>query len=463
MFSLRKKLKMPISIEIALGTSLVTISLLVIYTVVQLIALNYFFIATQRGTLKNRYSEIQYLLSQDGNIDDLSSSYKVINIEMSKNHESFRIYLNTDVVYQTDFNYWKNIYFYENYSSGLYIDTYLIDYNRYLVLSSPILINGKNYMIQIIQPVKGFDDFLVSFLPKLIISMLLAILLSITMGIYLSKHFVRKLKRLSVTMKKIKENNLKERIEISEVKDEFDDVNKIFNSMMDELESVFNDKSRFVSDASHELRTPLTALQGHLKLIKRWGKNDKDRLEKSLDICLEEVERLNNMVNTLLVLSKKEKEEFNINKVPLLSPERLIFDLVEHYQILDSSIEFNLNIEKDILVKIQKDDLKQLLLIFIDNAIKYNDKENKKISISLSSKEESFILSFKDNGMGISKENLPFIQKRFYRADKARTGDNKSFGLGLSIAKTIIKNYKGKIDISSELSIGTNIIIEFPL
>ena len=174
------------------------------------------------------------------------------------------------------------------------------------------------------------------------------------MALYISRRFVRKLRRLSKTMKKIQENNLKERIEISEVKDEFDDVNQIFNSMMDELEDVFNDKSRFVSDASHELRTPLTALQGHLKLIKRWGKNDKERLEKSLDICLEEVERLNNMVNTLLVLSKKEKEDFTEKKVPLLSPESLINDLIEHYQILDSNIKFNLNIEKDILNKNSK-------------------------------------------------------------------------------------------------------------
>lgn len=462
MINIRKKLKLPISLEIALGTSLVTIGLLLAYTAVQLFSLNYFFIATQRTTLENRYSELQYILSAHEDLNTLAGSYKVLDIEMEKNHESFRLYLNKQVEYQTHFNYWNSIYFYEDYKKGLYIDTYLINYNRYLVLSSPINVDGANYMIQIIQPIKGFDKFLESYLPLLIFSTILAIILSISMGLYVSKRFVRKLRRLSKTMKKIQESNLKERIEISEVKDEFDDVNQIFNSMMDELESVFNDKSRFVSDASHELRTPLTALQGHLKLIKRWGKNDKDRLEKSLDICLEEVERLNNMVNTLLVLSKKEKDELNLAKVPLLSPEGLIHDLIEHYQILDSKIQFSTEIEKDILIKIQKDDLKQLLLIFIDNAIKYNNRDIKEIFIKLYSTETSVIIEFADNGIGISKENLPFILKRFYRVDKARTGDTKSFGLGLSIAKTILRNYHAKINIDSEVNVGTKFKLEFP-
>ena len=463
MNSIRKKLKLPISLEIAIGTSLVTIFLLLAYTAVQLFSLNYFFISTQRNTLKNRYNEIQYILSSNEDIKTLSGSYQVLDTEMEKNHESFRIYLNKNVIYKTHFKYWNSIYFYEDYNTGLYIDTYLIKYNRYLVLSSPLYINGTNYMIQIIQPIKGFDEFLESYLPLLVLSTILAIILSVSMALYISRRFVRKLRRLSKTMKKIQENNLKERIEISEVKDEFDDVNQIFNSMMDELEDVFNDKSRFVSDASHELRTPLTALQGHLKLIKRWGKNDKERLEKSLDICLEEVERLNNMVNTLLVLSKKEKEDFTGKKVPLLSPESLINDLIEHYQILDSNIKFNLNIEKDILIKIQKGDLKQLLIIFIDNAIKYNDKEIKEIAISLYSTKEKTTLEFSDNGIGISEEDLPFILKRFYRADKARTGtDTKSFGLGLSIAKTIIKNYNAEISIESKLNKVTKFTIHFP-
>ena len=163
MNSIRKKLKLPISLEIAIGTSLVTIFLLLAYTAVQLFSLNYFFISTQRNTLKNRYSEIQYILSSNEDIKTLSGSYQVLDTEMEKNHESFRIYLNKNIIYKTPFKYWNSIYFYEDYNTGLYIDTYLIKYNRYLVLNSPLYVNGTNYMIQIIQPIKGFDEFLESY------------------------------------------------------------------------------------------------------------------------------------------------------------------------------------------------------------------------------------------------------------------------------------------------------------
>ena len=82
--------------------------------------------------------------------------------------------------------------------------------------------------------------------------------------------------------------------------------------MLDEVEEAFNEQSRFVSDASHELRTPLTALQGHLRMIKRWGKNDKERLEKSLDICISETERLTKIDP---ILAKKARSVLDVNKM----------------------------------------------------------------------------------------------------------------------------------------------------
>lgn len=92
-------------------------------------------------------------------------------------------------------------------------------------------------------------------------------------------------------MNEIKANGLNKRAEISEVNDEIDKLNTVFNSMMDEIQHGFDEQTRFVSDASHELKTPLTALNGHLSMLEM-GKNDKERLEKSLDTCISEVERL---------------------------------------------------------------------------------------------------------------------------------------------------------------------------
>ena len=137
--------------------------------------------------------------------------------------------------------------------------------------------------------------------------------------------------------------------------------------MMDEIEYLFDEQSRFVEDASHELKTPLTALNGHLSMLKRWGKNDKERLEKSLDICISEVERLSKIVNVMLTLSRAEKFDIDIEKVKEIEPNIIINEVIEQYKILNPNVNYITNIDENIEIKIEPNDLKQLLIILIDN------------------------------------------------------------------------------------------------
>lgn len=261
-------------------------------------------------------------------------------------------------------------------------------------------------------------------------------------------------------MNEIKEKGINKRAEISDLNDEVDKVNIVFNSMMDELEEAFDEQSRFVSDASHELKTPLTALHGHLSMLKRWGKNDKERLEKSLDICLNEVERLKKIVNDMLLLSKAEKTEINLSELEEINPKIIVQEVIEQYKVLNSNVKYTINIEENMKIKIDPNDLKQLLIIFIDNSIKYNDKENIEIHISLRKTKDNFKLEVKDNGMGIPKDEIRKVMKRFYKVDKSRINNN-SFGIGLSIANRIANNYNAKIHIESELDKYTMIRVYF--
>ena len=305
-----------------------------------------------------------------------------------------------------------------------------------------------------------FDDFIESYFPILVFILVLGIILSVVGAMYVSRNFIKRLKGLTATMNEIKEEGVNKRAEISELNDEIDEVKVVFNSMMDELEEAFDEQSRFVSDASHELKTPLTALHGHLSMLKRWGKNDKERLEKSLDICLNEVERLKKIVNDMLLLSKAEKTEINLSELEEINPKIIVQEVIEQYKVLNSNVKYTINIEENMKIKIDPNDLKQLLIIFIDNSIKYNDKENIEIHIRLRKTKDNIKLEVKDNGMGIPKDEIRKVMKRFYKVDKSRINNN-SFGIGLSIANRIANNYNAKIHIESELDKYTMIRVYF--
>ena len=194
-------------------------------------------------------------------------------------------------------------------------------------------------------------------------------------------------------------------------------------------------------------------------MLKRWGKNDKERLEKSLDTCISEVERLTKIVNDMLTLSRAEKVEIDLENINEIEPKIIFDEVIEQYKILNPDVNYITNID-DIKVKIDPNDLKQLLIIFIDNSIKYNNKNNIEIRINFKKILNKMQIEVIDNGIGIPSEEVNNVMKRFYKVDKSRK-HNSSFGIGLSIASRIVKNYNGEVFISSELDKYTKVTVVF--
>lgn len=149
------------------------------------------------------------------------------------------------------------------------------------------------------------------------------------------------------------------------------------------------------------------------------GKNDKERLEKSLDTCISEVERLTKIVNDMLTLSRAEKVEIDLENINEIEPKIIIDEVIEQYKILNPDVNYITNID-DIKVKIDPNDLKQLLIIFIDNSIKYNNKNNIEIRINFKKISNKMQLEVIDNGIGIPSEEINNVMKRFYKVDKSR-------------------------------------------
>ena len=453
-----KSKKLPIFLEITRKSFFVIVLILVIYAIAQLIIFDTFTNEYERDLLTNTYQSLSNLSENVNNDISQKGFYEYLEeLTADDSDEYIRIYSNDGIYFETKSYVWQYIKPNYEYDQNK-VESKFIEFEPYMIMTGKIQIDNSEYLIQIIRENDLFDDFIEGYLPTLGLTLILGLILSAIGAMYVSKNFINRLRKFITTMNEIKEKGFNARAEVSGFNDEIDKMKIVFNSMMDDLEDAFEDQSRFVSDASHELKTPLTALQGHLNLIKRWGKNDKERLEKSIDICLNEVERLKKIVNDMLLLSKTEKEEVDLSKIDEINPKMVIEEVIEHYNVLNPDVKYITSIEDNIKMKIDPNDLKQLLIIFIDNSIKYNNKENIEIEIKLRHLDNKVNLEIKDNGMGIPKDELNNVMKRFYKVDKSRVKNN-SFGIGLSIASRIVNNYNGKISIDSELDKYTTISI----
>ena len=452
--------KLPVFLEIMKSSFFIISLILIIYTIGQLITFWIFTDEYEKDLLEAKYKEISSL-SKDINIEISENGFYEYLQQLTKvdDDEYIRIYSTDKIYYESPSEIWEEIKF-DYVNQDIIMGSKIFDFEIYMVITGPIEIGNSQYTIQIIRENEMFQEFTENSLPILIFTLILGLALSGIGAMYVSKNFIKRLRRLTTTMNEIKEKGINKRAEISDLNDEVDKVNIVFNSMMDELEEAFHEQSRFVSDASHELKTPLTALHGHLSMLKRWGKNDKERLEKSLDLCLKEVERLKKLVNDMLLLSKAEKSVVDLNKVDKIDPVILVDEVIEQYRFLNPNVTYIVNIDENIRIKVEPNDFKQLLIIFVDNSIKYNNKENVEISISIRKEASAIKLEVKDNGIGIPKNEIDNVKKRFYKVDKSRVNNN-SFGIGLSIANRIVSNYNSKIYIESELDKYTIISVYF--
>lgn len=279
-------------------------------------------------------------------------------------------------------------------------------------------------------------------------------------GTRASRKTLKPIQTMTNTVENITIKALDTRLNIRGSQDELKDLARTFNTMLDRIQQSYEQQNQFVSDASHELRTPISVIQGYANMLDRWGKDDKSVLEESISAIKTESESMKSLIEKLLFLArgdkntqKVEKEEFYLNK--------LIDEIVKETKLIDSTHE--IKSEKNDLAKINADYkmLKEALRVFIDNSIKYTP-EGGLIKINCSLQDNEVLISIEDTGMGISKEDLPHIFDRFYRADKSRTKQTGGTGLGLSIAKWIIFKHNGGITVESRVNVGTKINITLP-
>ncbi|AST58426.1 histidine kinase [Thermoanaerobacterium thermosaccharolyticum] len=204
-------------------------------------------------------------------------------------------------------------------------------------------------------------------------------------------------------------------------------------------------QKQFVADASHELKTPISIINANYDVLLANREETIDSQLKWLDYIKIGTDRMTKLINDLLSLAKMEDLRFEMQKVPFNMSDA-VNDVILSMEAVAAEKDIKLirSIEPDIIVKSDSERIKQVITILFDNAVKYTDKKGQ-IEISLTKSKRHVTFSIKNSGKGIAKQDLPKIFDRFYRADSSRTHDTGSYGLGLSIAKTIIERLGGEI------------------
>lgn len=333
---------------------------------------------------------------------------------------------------------------------------------NYLVITEPIRSKDFSGYSVLVHSLQNYDNLVKSLYIVALAFGLIATIITAGVSYIFSSQITKPIVTMSNKMNQIRRDGFQNKLELTTNYEETDNLIDTFNEMMYQIEESFNQQRQFVEDASHELRTPLQIIQGHLNLIQRWGKKDPAVLEESLNISIEEVNRITKLVEELLLLTK-DRVNHNVLECENVDVNSEIQSRVKSLQHLHPDYTFETHLAtKPIQLKINRHQFEQLLLIFIDNAMKY-DTEHKYIKIVTQLKNKMIMIDITDHGMGIPKADLEFIFDRFYRVDKSRARSQGGNGLGLSIAEKIVQLNGGMIQVESELQKYTTFKISFPV
>ena len=263
------------------------------------------------------------------------------------------------------------------------------------------------------------------------------------------------LRQVTEAAREITQTDMSKRIAVAG-NDEIAELSLTFNAMLNRLQSAFESQQEFLKDAGHELRTPITIVQGHLEILKYRP----EKQNETIELVTDELNRMNRLVNDLLLIAKAEQPHFL-----RIKPEELDWFTEELYFKSQAMAKRNWRLESKGLspVAIDKGRLTQAVMNLVQNAIRHTQ-EGDTIALGSAVRDDYAYLWVRDTGVGIAPENQQRIFDRFARAsDGDRYSPGEGAGLGLSIVEAIATAHNGWVELDSALEVGSTFTIVFPL
>ena len=313
------------------------------------------------------------------------------------------------------------------------------------ILTATVSSASRRFVIQVAEPMDDYLEAIERFRTAMFVGIPALLLIAAGGGYWLSTRALRPVDHITREAQAITPQDLSRRVTVPRTRDELQRLAETLNKMLDRIESAVLRISQFTADASHELRTP-TALIRTRAEVTLANPRTNDQYREALTDVLGESERMSALIENLMLLARADTgtETLVFREVDISALAKDV--CVQARTLADTKqIHFDATIPKTpILVQGDPDALRRLMLILIDNAVKYTSPAG---NVSLAIKPEGEVVEVRvlDNGIGIPEEDLPHIFERFYRSDKARSRELGGAGLGLSIGHWIVKAHGGEI------------------
>ena len=342
-------------------------------------------------------------------------------------------------------------------------ETAVVDEESLLIYNRPVIVDDEVvYIVQAARPLTERNRTLQSLATTLLIAGSVVILIAFGIGWIFSGITLQPIHRITQTAQTIgNDRDFTRRVDYTGPPDEVGQLAGTFNSMLSRLQDAFRKVEHslqmqrdFVADVSHELRTPLTTLRGNLGLLRKNPPMPLDEQTDILNDMVDESDRLIRLVNDLLLLARADAGR-SFAKEPV-DVSSLLEETVHQARQLDSQREISLDAAPSLKVMGDRDAIKQVLLIAMDNALKHSSGE---VSVTAKQNGAQVEIRVQDFGEGISPEKLEHVFDRFYRGEDSST--IPGFGLGLAIAKTLVDGMEGEITMESKLGHGSTLILSF--
>jgi signal transduction histidine kinase len=347
-----------------------------------------------------------------------------------------------------------------NNCNNIFIDTKLNDIPLRQIQTAII---NKGEVVGYLVVAMSLEDFEIVLILKniLLITFPLILILLFLIARFFAGRSIKPVRTIIDTSSQITKDNLQTRIPLPQNKDELYVLSQNINNLLNRIESAIDREKQFTSDASHELRTPLAVIKGTMEVLIRKPRNQQEYEEKIL-FCISEVDRLNHMVDQLLLLARFENQKQNVKQETIYLNALILDNLTRFSEKTENKkIKIVADFTEDFYVQSDNYLVSIIFSNLISNAIKYSN-DNGKIELKLEKTSTDIIFTIADNGVGISEQDLNKIFNSFYRSDVTNHPDIKGTGLGLSIVKRLCDLLRIKISVESRINEKTKFILQFP-